>query len=99
MTLTVKHAACMILAGHIASEEQAVGSRCICGKALTFMVIDSWWVPLFEGRMTQLIVSFCWSRKLMASGMETFLKLGWKMVRLINCCLRWPFCRSACTDA
>ena len=64
----------------------------------TFMVMEIWWVPLFEGRNSHLDVSPSLPKIPMASGIDTFLKLGWKMVRLTNCCLRWLRFRSACTQ-
>ena len=54
----------------------------------TFMVMDIWWVPLLEGLKSHLDVSPSLPKKAIASGIDTFLKLGWKMVRLTNCCLR-----------
>jgi hypothetical protein len=43
---------------------------------LTFMVMDIWWVPLFEGLKSHLEVSPSLPKKPMASGIDTFLKLG-----------------------
>ena len=58
------------------------------GGCLTFIVMEIWWVPLLEGRNSHLEVSPSLASSAMASGIDTFLKLGWKMVRLTNCCLR-----------
>ena len=58
------------------------------GGGLTFMVLGIWWVPLLDGRNSHLEVSPSLPSSAMASGIDTFLKLGWKMVRLTNCCFR-----------